>query len=350
MRYATYLEKTDHEQFSLGSSPRGLANVHMSCWVVVTDAAGNTYNVMRAIQADDLCKSMHFGVYRGRDVLDESSAFFIPFTEVPVVVPFATSSSPESVVYSGQGFDLELFADRTVWNEANGRVQIEATQLGDVCSLYVPSQHPHPHDFVFRSYFGKAAGTIDGEAVEGLYQMDSVFSTPALNMREAGWTDHVHQYWLNWLVEYEDGTYEGGHAFRGMPGTEFTAGHHVVDGRSTARHDMALEFDRTSRGTISAVRLAVGDDVAFEFEQRGSFDWPIHTFGEVASTTRDKKVRRSWNYMETFPHNWGEVERYNAAHHDLFGRYPSLRGMLEGAVVRDERIEWDAPRSPEAKS
>ncbi|UIX31981.1 hypothetical protein [Streptomyces sp. GQFP] len=340
LRYATYLEKPHHEQFSLGADPRGLSSVLLSCWFVVTDAQGTTYNMMRGIQAEDMRSSLNFGSYRGTDEFDRNAPAVVPFREHPVVERFLTRSGPESITYEGKGFRLEL-GDRTAdWTEAGGRIRITTELLGDVSSLYVPEQDLSPHPFVFRSYFAKATGTIDGEPVEGLWQMDTIFSRPGLNLREAGWVDHVYQYWLNWLVEYEDGTLEGGHVFRGMPGTDFTPAHHFVDGRSTVRHDATMTFHRTDRGSIDAITLSLGDDLTVEFAQRGSFDWPAHTYGEVASTTRGKTVARSWNYMETFAVNWGDIEALGLAHQKVHGRFPSLQKLLEGAVVRDEHIVW----------
>lgn len=340
LRYQTYLETPHHEQFSVGDAPRGLASVLVSCWFVVTDAAGNTYNMMRGIQAEDLRASLNFGSYKGADTFDVNAPSIVPFSEHPVLEQYVTKSTPGSVIYEGTGFTLELFDRRADWSEAGGRMHITTEQLGDVCSLFVPAQDLSPHPFVFRSYFAKAAGTIDGEPVEGLWQMDTIFSTPGLNLREAGWVDHVYQYWFNWLVEYEDGSVEGGHAFRGMPGTDFTPAHHYVDGQSTVRHDATMELTRTERGSIDTVKLSLGSDLRVEFAQRGTFDWPSHTYGEVSSISRDKKVRRSWNYMETFAVNWGDVERLGLAHQKVHGRFPSLQKLLDGAVVRDEHIVW----------
>src|SRR5205085_7012562 len=77
---------------------------------------------------------------------------------------------------------------------------------------------------------------------------------------EMGMLTKLHNVWLNWLVEYEDGGYEGGYAWRGRPGTGFAAAHHVVDGVSTARSDAEVVTHFTGRGSVSRVDLALGQD------------------------------------------------------------------------------------------
>jgi hypothetical protein len=125
-----------------------------------------------------------------------------------------------------------------------------------------------------------------------------------------------------------------------MPGLDFTAAHHVVDGVSRARPDAAMTLHRTERGSIDSLTLDLGGELHIEFEQQGSYDWPIHTYGTKARVSRDKTVARSWCYMENMPLNWGLVEEYQLVSARLKGRYPSLQRVLEGASVVDGRIVY----------
>lgn len=142
---------------------------------------------------------------------------------------------------------------------------------------------------------------------------------------EMGMLTKLHNLWLNWLVEYEDGSHEGGYAWRGRPGAGFAAAHHVVvDGVSTACSHARVDTHFTERGTVHEVDLALGGETALVLEQAGSTDWPLHTCGTVGSINRGKKIARSWNYTEFFPLNWSAVADYQAAHDALFGRRPSF--------------------------
>ena len=146
---------------------------------------------------------------------------------------------------------------------------------------------------MLRSHLGKVTGTLDGEAVEGLFMLDYIYSRSDLMWREMGMLTKLHNLWVNWLVEYDDGSYEGGYAWRGRPGNGFAAAHHCLDGVSTARADARMETERTDRGTITRVRLSLGDELEVVLDQLGSLDWPLHTVGTVSSTSRASRSPRA---------------------------------------------------------
>jgi hypothetical protein len=80
-------------------------------------------------------------------------------------------------------------------------------------------------------------------------------------------------------------------------------------------------------------------DLEIVLDQHGSFDRPVHTYGTVSSISRPgRTVAKSWNYTENWPRNWGEVERYQMAYADLYGRFPSLKGILESARWENEYL------------
>ncbi|MHB8695044.1 MAG: hypothetical protein ACYDHH_27735 [Solirubrobacteraceae bacterium] len=341
LSYYTYLEEPTLASYRLDYCPRDqLATVLICPWVVVTGESGATYNVMRALPLPDKNVSMSFGTYRGSDELDSPSPLVFSFRDFPAVQGYRVSQVSDAVVYAGESFRLALGVERYDWTEAAGAVSLSARRLGQACTFWVPEQDGFDHPVLSRSHLGFAEGVIDGDLVSGIFMCDLIYSRAHLTFQETGFTRRLHNYWMNWLVEYEDRSLEGGFAWRGQPGTGFAAAHHYVDGVSHARSDARLEIARTNRGTMKTVGLSLGDEVAVEFAQRGSTDWPIHTYGTAARTSREKVVHRSWNYSENFPLNWGDVEDYQAAYAKLHGRYPSLQGLLLNARVVDERIAF----------
>ena len=174
--------------------------------------------------------------------------------------------------------------------------------------------------------------------------LDYIYSRSDLMWREMGMLTKLHNLWVNWLVEYDDGSYEGGYAWRGRPGNGFAAAHHCLDGVSTARADARMETERTDRGTITRVRLTLGDELEVVLDQLGSLDWPLHTVGTVSSTSRGKQIVKSWNYTEYFPLNWPAVAEYQQAHRSLFGRYPSFQRLMADARIVDEHLVFPERR------
>jgi hypothetical protein len=47
------------------------------------------------------------------------------------------------------------------------------------------------------------------------------------------------------------------------------------------------------------------------------------------------------NYTEFFPLNWGAVADYQAAHHGLYGRYPSFGRLMKNARIKDQILIFD---------
>ena len=341
MRYSTYLEEPTLESYRLDHCPRdGLAPVLICWWVNVTGQSGATYNVMRAVQLPQNGTSMNFGAYRGTGVLDEPGALLYSFREHPAIEPYWVEQGDEALVYAGTSFRLALGVHDYSWSEASGRIRLGARRLGQACTFWVPRQDGFAHPVLSRSHFAKVSGTIDNDPVEGIFMVDNIYSRPGLTFRETQFTTKLHNYWMDWLVEYDDGGHEGGFAWRGQPGTGFAAAHHIVDGRSRARSDARIEVARTERGTMESVELSLGQELRIVFEQHGSYDWPIHTYGTAVPGAGSRKVVKSWNYSENFPLNWGLVEEHQATHAALYGRYPSLQHLLRGARVTNGALSF----------
>ncbi len=340
MRYHSYLEQEPTLQsYRLNHAPApGYSPVFICPFVVLTSESGATYNLMRGIQGQRKDETMNFGIYRVEPQLDGQCPMYIPFKDVPISEPYWVTESADAVSYVGDTFRFDFGVDHYHWMDASGRVELNAERLGQVATFWVPAQPGYEESQMLRSHLGKVTGTIDGEAVEGLFMLDYIYSRPDLMWSEMGMLTKLHNLWMNWLVEYDDGSYEGGYAWRGRPGNGFAAAHHVVDGVSTARTDAKLTTELTARGTISRVRLRLGTEVDVVLDQLGSTDWPLHTVGTVGSTSRDKKIVKSWNYTEYFPLNWPDVADYQQAHLKLFGRYPSFQKLMANARIEDEHV------------
>ena len=346
MRYLSYLEgEPTLQSYRLDHAPQpGYSPVFICPFVVLTSESGDTYNLMRGIQGQRKDETMNLGIYKVLPQLDGQCPLFVPFDEVPISEPYWVTETAESVAYVGRTFRLEWGVDRYRWVDASGRFDLTAKRLGQVATFWVPSQPGYEEPQMLRSHLGKVTGTLDGEAVEGLFMLDYIYSRSELMWREMGMLTKLHNLWVNWLVEYDDGSYEGGYAWRGRPGNGFAAAHHCVDGVSTARADARMETERTERGTITRVRLTLGDDFEVVLDQLGSLDWPLHTVGTVASTSRGKQIVKSWNYTEYFPLNWPAVAEYQAAHRSLFGRYPSFQRLMADARIEDEHVVFPERR------
>jgi hypothetical protein len=340
MQYYTYLEPVTLESLRLDHSPRdNMGVVHICFYALLTSESGARYNLMRGLPHPDKRSSMNFGTYRGTDELDATGSLAIPFREQPAVEPFCSTYGENSIVYEGETFRYELDTVGYHWRDANGRIDLRAERLGQAFSLYVPKQDLFEYPIILRDHLAKISGTIDGEPVEGIFHDSHMYSQPDKSFQEIQFTSLLEEYWMDWLVEYDDGSLEGGFAMRGKPATDYTIAHHFVDGRSQARSDARLEISRNDNGTMEHVKLTQGKTFELHCDQHGSFDWPLHTYGTVTSiANRDKKIVKSWNYTENWPRNWGLIENYQLAHAELFGRYPSLREILEKSRIVDETL------------
>ena len=340
LRYHSYVEKEPSlDAYRLDYCPRGDLGVVFICpFIVVTSASGKMYNAMRGLQGNSKNTVTNFGVYQLNGKLDQQCPRHYSYGEVPVAEPYWITETKDAVSYVGKHFRFNFGVDRYDWYDADGRVELHADRIGQVCTFWVPLQEGLRYPQMLRSHAARVTGFIDGEAVEGLFMLDYIYSRPDAMWSEMGMMTKLHNLWLNWLVKYDDGTYDGGYAWRGRPGSGFAAAHHVVNGVSTARSDAEIITQVTPRGTIKQVELKLGDEVSLIFDQSGSTDWPLHTCGTVSSTSRGKKIVESWNYTEFFPTNYQDVIDYQTSHNRLFGRYPSYQKLMANGKVVDQRL------------
>jgi hypothetical protein len=339
VRYVVYLEpEPDLGAYRLDHAPRAdLAPVFICPFLAVTGESGALYNSMRGYQANTKSSVMNMGTYRLNGVLDAQCPMLFDWSQAPVSESYRICEDRDAVSYTSEHSRLDLGSDQYRWEDASGRLTVDIRRLGQVCTFWIPEQPGYDHPQMLRSHLGLAEGQIDGDPVRGLFMLDYIYSFPGAMWTEMGMLTKLHNVWLNWLVEYEDGGYEGGYAWRGRPGTGFAAAHHYVDGVSTARSDARIETHHTERGTVDRVTLALGDDLTVELEQAGSLDWPLHTCGTVRAISNGRAIRRSWNYTEFFPLNWSAVANFQAAHQALYGKPPSFQRLMDGARVDDRQ-------------
>lgn len=339
MDYYSYLEQPTLDGLSLDHTPRPGLGVSISTWwYQVTGESGASYNTIRAIGMPNLGQVLNFGTYRGSDDIDTRAELLIPYSEQPVVEPCWMERGDKAIVYGSPSSEIEMSVDGYRWRDANGRIELNAVRLGDVCSYWAPPQPGLEHGFLDRSHLCTVTGTIDGDPVEGMFMHDHVYSKPGLPLSETGLLSTVENYWMQWWVEYDDGSTEGGSAWRGQPGSGFTHAHHYADGRSRARRDGVIDVARNANGSITHMTLSLGSEVRFEFEQIGSYDWPLHTYGKVSSCTRDREIVKSWHYVENWPTNMKLIEDYQLAYERLYQRPASLKNLLIGARIHDEAL------------
>jgi hypothetical protein len=341
LRYQSYLEEQSLDGLKMNHVPMpGLGLVFICPFVVCTSESGRMFQLMRGINGRQKGVTLNFGIYEVTDELDAQGPFLYDARQAPVLEPLKVRQDDETVFYEGDHFSLGFGKDRHRWVDAGGKVDLAIEAVGKVSTFWLPEQERLRHPQMLRSHMGRVGGTIDGESVAGLFMVDFIYSRPDLQWNEMGMMTELHNVWLNWMVEYEDGGYEGGLAWRGRPGSGFAAAHHVIDGVSTGRCDAKIDFDTTERGTPTVVRLSLGSDTHVELRQKGSQDWPMHTCGYVSGINRDRKIARSWNYTEFYPLNWPAVIDYFKAYQGLHGRPPSWRKTFEGARIVDQEVVW----------
>jgi hypothetical protein len=97
---------------------------------------------------------------------------------------------------------------------------------------------------------------------------------------------------------------------------------------------------------MAGVELSLGNEVTVSFEAVGTFDWPFHSYGRATETSRTPAVTKSWCYMENWPLGYENLEHYQAAYRQLFGRYPSFKTLLDGAKIEADALVLRPQRGP----
>ena len=144
-----------------------------------------------------------------------------PYKENPVAEPYSVTETADVVSYVGQSWRLDFGVDRYRWGDAGGRLDADTRRLGQVCTFWVPSSRGTTTRRCCARTSGMAKGRSTAIRSDGLFMLDYIYSFPGAMWTEMGMLTKLHNVWLNWLVEYEDGGYEGGYAWRGPPRYRF---------------------------------------------------------------------------------------------------------------------------------
>jgi len=214
MRYYVYLEdEPTLASYRLNHGPRdNLCPVFLCPYAVVTDSSGAMYNLMRGVQGQDKGLVVNMGAYRVDGQLDRQCPMLFTWADSPVSEAYWVTEDADAVSYVGDTFRFDFGVDRYGWQDAGGRVKLEARRLGRVCTFWVPEQAGYDYPQLMRNHIGKIEGTIDDEPVEGLFMLDYIYSRPDATWSEMGMLSKLHNLWLNWLLQYEGGELGGGDA------------------------------------------------------------------------------------------------------------------------------------------
>ena len=183
----------------------GLGLVFICPFIVCSSESGRMFQLMRGVNGRQKGATLNFGIYEVTDELDTQGPFLYNAREAPVLEPLKVEDDGDTVAYAGDHFRLEFSVDRYRWSDAGGDVELDIEPVGKVSTFWIPEQDRLAQPQMLRSHMGRVSGRIGGEPVTGLFMSDFIYSAPGLLWNEMGMMTELHNVWLNWLVEYEDG-------------------------------------------------------------------------------------------------------------------------------------------------
>ena len=307
VKFEVWTEPSILDFYKWGYSPKenyALAGMWPS--VVVTDASGRRYHGIRGF--DDLSQGMsrvyHFQDLTEKD-LEKKTLTPDLYPELPVdyMEEYEYSESTGAVHLAGENVRLDIHDGGWDWYDAKDRWEIHTQRLlGETCNIFVPEQNGIEVPIFYRSQFGLASGKVNDVPVNGFIHFDIAYSHPGILYFHLPLIQKLEKQWSMWLVEYTDGDVDCGFAWKGRGNTEFRPGHLIRNGISTTVTDARTFTTYTERGTIWKTRVEIAGEW-FELEQDTVANWPVHTFGQVLSTSRGKEISRSSTFFEWMPDN-----------------------------------------------
>ena len=336
VKYKVWTEQPTLDFYRLGYSPRKDC-ILAGLWIggMFTGASGKRYHGMRGF--DEFGQGMAH-TYIFVKLNEHNLADFSPelYPELPIdqMERYEYSETADAVHFVGENVRLDTRVGSFDWYDGKGRWELHSEELGQAFTFWVPKQKGLPMPMQYRSQLGKATGKINGDPIEGYTYFDAIYSHSGFMYLKLPLIRKIEKQWSSWLVEYADGEIDGGVAWKGFGDTKFSAGHLLRSGVSTALPDARVFTTYDERGTVWKIRIELGGEV-FELEQDACSDWPSHTFGRVVSTSRGKKIAKSWTFTEWVPDNIEELlERY-------------LAGEIQTRQARQGRIENERMVFPE---
>jgi len=308
VNYKVFIEQPTLDFYRQGYCPReDYTRAGLWICVLVTGASGKRYTGERGFGelAQGMAQTYKF-VKLNKRKLDDFSPELYPELPFQQMEPYDCSESADAVHFVGENVQLDAGIGGYDWHDAKGRWDIHVELIGQACTFWVPEQESIPVPHQHRSQMGKATGKINGDPVEGWGYIDASYSHPGVLYFNLPVIRKLEKQWSMWLVEYTDGEINAGFAWKGRGDIGFSAGHLIRNGVSTAVPNARTFTTYSKRGTVWKSRIELGGEVV-ELEQDTCAIWPVHTYGRVVSTSRGKKIAKSWNYTEWMPDNEEEI-------------------------------------------
>ena len=206
------------------------------------------------------------------------------------------------------------------WVDCDGKINLNVQQKGEGVFFRIPKQDRIEYPIYHQSQTGLVTGTIDGDPVFGLSLLDYVWSKPNTTWVATEAFCDIEEHWTMWLAEFEDGTFDGGYAWKGKDGFHFNAGHLIQDGVSSACQQAKTQATWGSVGLPEKLHIDYGGQYDVDLEFTHQADWPFHPVGHVNKTSSGKAIKRSIAITEWVPRNVRDL---------LTGKYPECANYTE---------------------
>lgn len=219
------------------------------------------------------------------------------------------------------------------WVDFGGKIDLTVTQKGDGVFFWIPRQDRIDCPIYHQSQTGLVEGYVDGDPVFGLSLLDYVWARPNQSWVLTEAFLEIEKHWTMWLVEYEDGTFDGGYAWSAKPPLIFDAGHLIQNEVSTGCQTAVTTPTFGDAGLPEHLHIDYGGQYAVELGFTHLADFPFHPVGHVESTSAGKPIKRSIAVTEWVPDNIEDL---------LYGRVPGCSGYADlnsfDAVIENHRV------------
>jgi hypothetical protein len=319
IRYEIWTGTPDLESFRLEYSPRdGLETCGYWPCVALRGESGNYYWVMLTVNESTLpiAQVSDASVIHEPGFRQHSSPLIVPDMEIRRFRRFEFEDHGDNLEYRFKwGGHCKIWPDKYEWWDLNGAVDLKIQQLGDAVYFRIPLQERIKFPIYHQSQTGVVSGNINGDPVFGLSLLDVVWTRPNKSWYDSECLRYIEQNWTMWLVEYEDGTYDGGYAWNGKEGWKFDAGHLIQNNVSTACQTARSTVTSHEIGLPERIDIDYGGHYQVQCDFTHQADWPMHLVGKVSATSAGKKIKDSMVVTEWIPYNMDDI---------LDGKIPGL--------------------------
>ena len=212
------------------------------------------------------------------------------------------------------------------WVDFDGRIDLTVTQHGDGVFFRIPVQDRIDCPIYHQSQTGLVEGHVDGDPVFGLSLLDYVWGKPATPWVLTEAFLEIEKHWTMWLVEYEDGTFDGGYAWSAKPPYIFDCGHLIRDEVSSGCQSAVTTPTFGESGLPERLHIDYGGQYEVELEFTHLADFPLHPIGHVVATSNPKPMKRTIAVTEWVPDNIADL----------------IHGRVPGCTSHDDMNTFDA--------